>query len=281
MCRNARIPMVMLGHIRLQLRFLIPLAATMVLAAYVALPLIDKVTLRWFTRDIAARGALVANALHDSTLDALASHDKRRLTVLFDRTAQDKRVFGIGLCGADEALLVRSSAFPPGLACSDARKTARRADPRMELRGGAVLVTRHSLASANSPATASPSLDAGAELILLHDLSFIERRSQDTRHYLIVFLAILGLMVAAITMLVAQLSLRGWIAGARALLRGDAGLAGGATASELVPFADELRSRLRCLEDEYRRSRGPWTTPHCLRRWTISSSTGPSRARRS
>src|SRR5688572_2442620 len=105
----------MQGYLRLQLRFLLPLAAAMVLAAYVALPLIDKVTLRWFTRDIAARGALVANALHDSTVDALASRDARRLSMLLDRTAQDERVFAIGFCRADHLLFARSAAFPTSL----------------------------------------------------------------------------------------------------------------------------------------------------------------------
>ena len=53
----------MLKTLRLQLRFLLPLAAAMIAAAYVALPLMDKVTLRWFSRDINARGVLVANAI--------------------------------------------------------------------------------------------------------------------------------------------------------------------------------------------------------------------------
>ena len=63
----------MLKTLRLQLRFLLPLAAAMFAAAYVALPLMDKVTLRWFSRDINARGVLVANALSNSAADALSS----------------------------------------------------------------------------------------------------------------------------------------------------------------------------------------------------------------
>ncbi|HEY4037446.1 MAG TPA: hypothetical protein VGM15_01380, partial [Burkholderiaceae bacterium] len=36
---------------RLQLRFLVPLVVTLVAAAYLALPLMDRLTLRWFSRD--------------------------------------------------------------------------------------------------------------------------------------------------------------------------------------------------------------------------------------
>ena len=37
--------------LRLQLRFLVPLALTLTAAAYIALPLMDRLTLRWFARD--------------------------------------------------------------------------------------------------------------------------------------------------------------------------------------------------------------------------------------
>ena len=37
--------------LRLQLRFLLPLVLLLVIAAYVTVPLVDKLTLRWFLRD--------------------------------------------------------------------------------------------------------------------------------------------------------------------------------------------------------------------------------------
>ena len=93
-------------------------------------------------------------------------------------------------------------------------------------------------------------------LVLLHDLSFIERRSQDTRKYLIILIAGLGAAIALVTVVVAQLSWRGWVSGARALLRGE-GLVRPMLpgAPELAPLAAELRQRLQDLEDEYRRQR--------------------------
>jgi hypothetical protein len=58
-------------------------------------------------------------------------------------------------------------------------------------------------------------------LVLLHDLSFIDRRSQDTRRYLIGLIAALGFVIAVITVVVAQLSWRGWVnGGARHHARG-------------------------------------------------------------
>jgi trehalose 6-phosphate synthase len=99
-------------------------------------------------------------------------------------------------------------------------------------------------------------------LVLVHDLSFIDRRSQDTRRYLIGFIAALGFVIALITMVVAQLSWRGWVNGARALMRGEGLLSPMLQAPELAPFAADLRARMRDLEDEYRRAQAPdreWT----------------------
>ena len=49
--------------LNLQLRFLVPLLITLAGAAFVAVPLLDQMTLRWFSRDLNIRGVLVTNAL--------------------------------------------------------------------------------------------------------------------------------------------------------------------------------------------------------------------------
>src|SRR5204863_2673415 len=64
-------------------------------------------------------------------------------------------------------------------------------------------------------------LVGGGRLVLVHDMSFIARRSRETREYLFLFFVGLGLTVALITVVIAQLSWRGWVQGMRALLRGQ------------------------------------------------------------
>src|SRR5262245_32577180 len=56
--------------LRLQLRFLVPLLLTLVVAALVALPLMDRLTLRWFARDLNSRDAVVANTLSDAITES-------------------------------------------------------------------------------------------------------------------------------------------------------------------------------------------------------------------
>src|SRR5438093_5015267 len=96
-------------------------------------------------------------------------------------------------------------------------------------------------------------------LVLVHDMSFVARRSAETRKYLFYFFVALGAIVALITVVIAQLSWRGWVHGLRALLRGE-GLvrpSDGREAREipeLRPIASDLRALIRDLEADHRSS---------------------------
>jgi trehalose 6-phosphate synthase len=241
--------------LRLQLRFLIPLLLAVLAAAYLALPVMDQLTLRWFARDLNTRGELVANTLSDPIGEAFAQGNDRRLQAVIDRAVQDERMVAIGLCSPDGRLLHRTSGFPRNLTCAHAAAMSLQPDPRLHINGGPVHVGMHPVNTENGHV---------ADVVLLHDLSFVDRRSQDTRRYLIILIAGLGLTMAIITMIVAQLSWRGWVSGVRAIMRGEGLLTpmlspspGASPPPELEPFAADLRARLRDLEDEYRRAQGP------------------------
>ncbi len=171
-----------------------------------------------------------------------------RLQVLFDRVVQDERLFAIGLCSLDGKMIRSSASFPRTLDCQEAQAVADLRDPRLRLAGGPVHVGVHTVDSETGPI---------AKLVLLHDMSFIDRRSQDTRRYLLLFIGALGLVIALITVIVAQLSWRGWVSGVRGLLRGEGLLRPMTATPEMAPLAAEIRARMRDLEDEYRRAQGP------------------------
>src|SRR6516164_9835274 len=145
---------------RLQLRFLVPLLVTLGVAAYLALPLVDRLTLRWFSRDLVTRGELLTNGLSDSISDALKDPEGVRLKALFDRAMRDERLVAIGLCTRDGKLLLRTGNYPRTLECREAHEVAQRPSPVIQIPGGPVQVGAHEVVG-----------DAGpiAELVLLHD----------------------------------------------------------------------------------------------------------------
>ncbi|MFT3856332.1 MAG: trehalose-6-phosphate synthase [Aquabacterium sp.] len=238
---------------RLQLRFLIPLVITLVVAANLALPWMDGLMLRWASRDQVARGALVANAVSESVARALNQGRVEELEALFNRTLTDERLLAMALCRVGGDIVMQTALFPQDLTCERARQTSQLDNGLMPLASGRVQVGVHPVSDGERPV---------ADLVLVSDLSILDRRSEDTRRHLLTLIAVLGGVVSLITVVVAQLSWRGWVAGVQGILRGE-GLVRPLLqpAPELQPFAEALRERMRELDDEYRRAQAaeqPW-----------------------
>ena len=74
---------------RLSLRFILPLLLVLGAVAYSVVPLVDSLTLKWFTRDLESRSKLLASTMEVPLSDLVA-----------DQVAhQDFRVFSQGDSG--------------------------------------------------------------------------------------------------------------------------------------------------------------------------------------
>src|SRR5258708_19953872 len=58
--------------------------------------------------------------------------------------------------------------------------------------------------------------------MLAHEMSFVQRRSDDTKKYIFYLFAAIGAIVTLITVVIAEISWRGWVAGLKAVIRGEA-----------------------------------------------------------
>ena len=61
---------------RLSLRFVLPLILVLAGIAYAITPLVDKLTLSWFVRDLDIRSTLIANAIEEPLQEQLAAGKK-------------------------------------------------------------------------------------------------------------------------------------------------------------------------------------------------------------
>jgi hypothetical protein len=108
-------------------------------------------------------------------------------------------------------------------------------------------------------------------LMLVHDMSWVQRRSSDTKWYLFYLFAVIGAVISLVTVLVAHLSWKGWVSGVRSMLRGEGLLSllgNHRHAPELQPVAKDLRALIHQLESEKRlrdESQMTWT-PLALKR---------------
>jgi len=243
--------------IRLQLRFLVPLCLLLLGAAYITVPLVDNLTQRWFVRDLDIRAKLVAEATA-TAIDGIA--DVQETTAVADvlgKIIGDERLMGLAICSPAGQMQVSTHAFPLQIGCLQAQAIAREKSPLSTLPQGDVHVAMRPLEAASYP---------GAQIIILHDASFMQRRSDATRQYLVILFMALGAAIALSTILAAHLSLRGWVEGTRALLRGENLLRPFQPPPELQGVATDLRLMLRELEDEHRsRLHAEAWTPERLR----------------
>ena len=233
----------MVRSLRLSLRFLLPLALAMLAMAYFTVPVVDSLTLRWFVRDLDIRASTIGRALEEPLLDAVETEAWRRVDPQLERVASDERLLALGVCNVDGDLVRKTRLMPSGLDC---RKVERPGEggSMVRLPRGPVHVTAIPLRRGDVH---------GATLLLVHDLSFVERRSQDTRRYVIILFTVLGMMLALISMLVAHMSWRGWVAGVRAMLQGEGVIRPfSQPRPELQPLVGDLRSLLRDIERERR-----------------------------
>src|SRR5438477_163628 len=192
---------------RLSLRFVIPLLAALAIFAYAALPLVDKLMLRWFGRDLEVRASLIANTVDDPLQTLLRSGNRSRVLEFFTRITQDERLLALAFCPADTSEPVATPMLPAEVQCSNLGRFATPAGELLQTGTGPVFVSVREL--------------PGGQLVLVHDMSWFARRSRETRQYFFLFFVGLGLTVAFITVVIAQLSWPGWVQGLRGLRRGD------------------------------------------------------------
>lgn len=239
-----------LRSLRLTLRFILPLAITLILMAYAAVPLVDKLTLQWFVRDLDIRSKLIANSLQDPLMDFLERGDRGKIHVLFSNAIKDERLFAIGYCNGGGKLLYHTPTFPKSVQCLSDEPAKEKPPSIHPLPQGPVHVSHNPVDNPDD----REGVRVGS-LVIVHDMSYVERRSETTRKYIILFFVVLGVIISLVTVFVAHLSWRGWMAGVRAMLRGEGivkPFAAQVTPAELKPLAGDLRNLFRTLDAERR-----------------------------
>ena len=248
---------------RLSLRFVLPLLLVLAGIAYAVGPLVDRLTLSWFVQDLDSRAALVANTLQEPLLEQLTAKKKAKTVEFFNRITRDERLFAIGYCAAPAGKALATRSLPEEIHCDELQRWEGPRNHLLPSDQGPLHVTVKPMASEAAP---------NGRLVLVQDMSFVTRRSEETKRY--VFYLFMGLagVVSLITVVVAQLSWRGWIAGMRALLRGEGllrqpGASAAPTLPGFKPIARDLQRLIRDLEsDAHARDESQITwTPEALR----------------
>ncbi len=237
--------------LKLSLRFVLPLLVVVAMLAYVSVPIVDQLMLRWFMSDLDQHSHGIAATLVNPLRDARQQDSaQQRMNSLLNAATTDERLQSIAVCDAAGNIIAASARFPAAVRCADVNRGSGR---ELNLAQSVLHAVRLPLRLEDR----QPGQTNEASLLVLHDMSFILLRSSQTRWYVIVVFAALGLVVALVTVAIAHLSWRGWVKGVRAMLTGEGLLRPFSDTpvnvdKALKPLAAEVRALMRRLERERR-----------------------------
>ncbi|HEX3879615.1 MAG TPA: trehalose-6-phosphate synthase [Bryobacteraceae bacterium] len=238
-------------------RFILALIVGLALLMWAASGVVQTTASKWFERDINSRAQLVLTGASQSLADAW--FDPTNLDKQLQALAHDERVMAVAACGRDLTLLSKTSGFPDEFNCSAVGSRVRAADsigdsPEEHLHEWSTVAT---LPTGRVHVSAMPIPAQGQALgfaIMVHDLSFIDRREAAARTFVIVVFGFLAVMAFGVPMLVAKRARSDWSLELRSLLRG-----GGKQSREFQPILSDMRELIGRMSNEREDAPGQWT----------------------
>jgi len=239
-------------------RFVVALVLGLGLLAWLASIIVQRTTRNWFQKDTILRAQLVINGARQALSEHWSKKHRKDLQNTLVEITRDERIMAAAACGADLTLLASTADFPPEFSCRQVGHHVRAtSDASLEtwsawhqstsLPGGSVLVS------------AIPIQDSGQPLgfvVLVHDLSYAERREARTQQFLVIAFVILAVAASAVTIFTERVSWRGWSEEIRRLARGEA-----LRRPEFQPILRDVRELVDrvMVEKETELEGGAWT----------------------
>jgi trehalose 6-phosphate synthase len=204
-------------------------------------PYIDRMLGNWFRSDVETRARLVMNSMEAPLTELLAAGDLPRLRVYLDRIAGSERLVGALICNSKGAEVVRSVGVPPGVRCQHEGAGDESGEA---VAGSARLgVFRFPLQG-----------DDGRlfQTILVHDLSYIDRRQTRARAFVLSSFVIAIVALAALAGIGFRLLLHTWTRRLLGDLRNHRFMDNVTTSGPSAPLFLRVREVLKELEEQQR-----------------------------
>jgi trehalose 6-phosphate synthase len=242
------------------LRFVVALVVGLALVTWVASVVVHRTTSDWFEKDIRLRSLLAISGARQSLLAHWNRSRAEELQRILLEVTHDERIMGAAACGPDSALLTKTADFPSVFTCEAIGPKLHSASSSnawtawhdvAPLPGGRVHVSAVPVMEGEQPL---------GFVVLVHDLSFVERRDANVQRFLLLVFGFLAVAASAVTVLAARWSWHNWNEGLRKLLRGEA------ERPEFRPFLRDVRELVdRIIAEKEADCVGGTWTPHRLK----------------
>jgi trehalose 6-phosphate synthase/phosphatase len=239
------------------LRFVLPVAFASCVVAYFGLPYIERLLAEWFRSDVELRAQLVMHSMEEPITELVEKGSESRLRTYLAKITTDERLLAVLVCHTDGSAIFKTERAPSAITCDAAGKNGT-ATRIIQLPSGSVQVSRFDF----DAATPVP-----FRVLMLHDLSFVDRRQRTARDFVLVFVGISVLLLALLIVLVAWLQLRRWVEVLIGDIRGKRYLDDAKSPRSSMPILSQVRQVLAEAEEKQRLEidfRENWT-PQALR----------------
>lgn len=223
-------------------RFVVPVLVVLSGAAYFSVPYVERVLTEWFRTDVEIRARSVMNSMGETLPGLLDQSELPRLRRYLANVTTDERLLAVLACRPDGATVLQTDRTPPQVSCLLAVVSGQPANQVLRTPQGALHLARFPIESA-----------AGQPMVVLlvHDLSFVDRRHTAARDYLIAFALLSALLLVALSVAAAWLLLRKWAADLVSDIQSRRFLDDG-EARTRAPILSEVRKVLREIESDQR-----------------------------
>lgn len=241
-------------------RFALPTLLAIIAGAYFAMPYAERLLTEWFRSDIDMRAQLVMGSMEEPLAALVEKPSPAKFKRFFSRLMADKRLLAVLVCRPDGQAIYQTEPVPPHVSCAQATVDETLQGRAMGTPEGSIYVSRFDATSPEGTAFRT---------LIVHDLSFVDRRQSTVRDYLVAFSALSAVALILLTAGIAWFLLRGWAGALIRDIRGKRFL--DETESESphssFPILSQVRKVLREIEENQRMEmdfRENWT-PNALR----------------
>jgi len=224
-------------------RYLLPVAAAVGLVAFIGVPYIDHVLGDWFQADVRMRSRLAMSSIGEPLAALMDPLDTARAQAYLDRVAGDARLLGFVVCKPDGAAVLRTTQVPASVTCPDGSALEPHSESLPAPRADRLAVSGFDLATASGQ---------NFRVLVVHDLSYIDRRQAAARNFVLAFALIVACALALVVAIGIRTLLQKWIR----LLVGDISsrrfLDDAQSSGPSMPVLMEVRRALREMEKTQR-----------------------------
>lgn len=233
--------------------YLLGLVAGLALLAWAAGAFVGETARRWFERDLSLRARLAVAGSRAALAASWHDSGRQQLQQQLTDIVRDERILAAAACNQQLVMIASTPDFPGGFGCREVggRVPVRSSEGRFaewhsasRLPGGAVFVSLIPLGEDAPPGF----------IILLHDMSYADRREHATRRALFLGFGLLALLACVFTVVVTRVSRRGWMLELRSILQGER-----RQQPEFQPILRDVRDLIQRVAADNQEGAGVWT----------------------